>query len=235
MKKFLLKILFKRSSMTKKSEPIVMLTHNDITVKNALDLFSELYTCPVSYWGIKEKGLCEADMIKLCNGISAKGKKAVLEAVTYTEEDSMTSAYTAVKCGCDILMGTLYSQKVHKILKENNIKYMPFVGRVYGRPSVLEGSLEEIISEVRDLKEKGVFGIDLLGYRYNGDAEALISDTAKTAELPVCVAGSIDSYEKLDFIKEISPAFFTVGSALFENKFGSTLEEQIENIKARIG
>jgi len=221
--------------MTKNCEPIVMLTHNDITVNNAIELFSLLCNCPVEYWGIKEKGLCEADMIKLCRSIQDKGKKAVLEAVTYTAEESIASAHAAVKCGCDILMGTLYNDEVHRILKENNIKYMPFVGRVNGRPSVLEGNLEEMIREVCKLKSKGVFGIDLLGYRYIGDAEALISGIVKSSELPICVAGSIDNYKKLDFIKEHSPAFFTVGSALFENKFGETIEEQIKNIKARVG
>lgn len=221
--------------MVKNCEPIIMLTHNDITVANSPAIFSELRDCPIEYWGIKEQGLCEEDMIKLCRDIRNSGKKAVLEAVTYTEHESIASAYTAVRCGCDILMGTLYSDKVHKILNESNIKYMPFIGKVSGRPSVLEGTLEEMISEIRALKEKGVFGIDLLGYRYTGDAKALISGIVKSAELPVCVAGSIDSCERLDFIKDISPGFFTVGSALFEGRFGKTMKEQIEKIKARVG
>ena len=220
--------------MAKISEPVIMLTHNDITVGNAPELFSQLCSCPVEYWGIKEQGLCETEMIQLCDNIRSNGKKAVLEAVTYTEEESVASAHAAVRCGCDILMGTLYSEKVHDILNENSIKYMPFAGKVSGRPSVLDGSLEDMIKEANELKRKGVFGIDLLGYRYTGDAEALISGLIKATDLPICVAGSIDSYEKLDFIKEISPAFFTVGSALFEHRFGSTIKEQIENIKARV-
>ncbi len=220
--------------MTKNSETVIMLTHNDITVENAPELFTQLCTCSVEYWGIKEKGLCETEMVQLCDSIKSNGKKAILEAVTYTEEESVASAHTAVRCGCDILMGTLYSEKVHNILDENNIKYMPFAGKVSGRPSVLEGSLEDMIKEINELKSKGVFGIDLLSYRYNGDAETLTSGLIKATELPICIAGSIDSYEKLDFIKKISPAFFTVGSALFEHRFGSTMKEQIENIKARV-
>ena len=45
--------------MAKISEPVIMLTHNDITVGNAPELFSQLCSCPVEYWGIKEQGLCE--------------------------------------------------------------------------------------------------------------------------------------------------------------------------------
>ena len=36
----------------------------------------------------------------------------------------------AVECGCDILMGTMYYDSINEYCKENNLKYMPFIGKV---------------------------------------------------------------------------------------------------------
>jgi hypothetical protein len=46
----------------------------------------------------------------------------------------------------------------------------------------------------------------------------------------VCIAGSIDSFDRLDEIKNISPCAFTIGSAFFDNKFGGSFTEQINNV-----
>ena len=47
---------------------------------------------------------------------------------------------------------------------------------------------------------------------------------------PICIAGGIDSYKKLDKVKEVAPWAFTVGSALFENRFNGTVSEQIDKV-----
>ena len=49
-------------------------------------------------------------------------------------------------------------------------------------------------------------------------------------EAPVCLAGSINSYKRLDEIKELSPWSFTIGSAFFEKRFGETIAEQIDRV-----
>lgn len=87
-----------------------------------------------------------------------------------------------------------------------------------------------MLAEAKALKAEGVYGIDLLGYRYNADAQQLIRDMVKKNDLPVCVAGSIDSYERLQFIKEVQPWAFTIGSAFFEHRFGDSMEEQIKKV-----
>ena len=40
-----------------KPELIVMLTHHDQTVPNALDLFNQLKDAPATHWGFKDVGL----------------------------------------------------------------------------------------------------------------------------------------------------------------------------------
>ncbi len=54
---------------------------------------------------------------------------------------------TAVECGFDILMGTVFYDSVNDYCREHGLKYMPFVGKVHDRPSVLEGSAEEMMEQ----------------------------------------------------------------------------------------
>lgn len=207
-----------------------MLTHHDVTVQNAYEIFDSCKQLDQKYWGFKEEGISFPEMKRLCNYIKENGKVAVLEAVAYTEGKCLDAASVAAKCGFDILMGTLYYESVNEFCKENAIKYMPFVGRVSGRPSVLEGDIEDIVDEANRLLKKGVFGIDLLGYRYVGDCETLDSELVSRVNAPVCLAGSIDCIARLDAVKRVSPFAFTVGSAFFEHKFGDSFSEQIEFI-----
>ena len=158
------------------------------------------------------------------------GKSTVLEVVTYTEKASMEGAKIALECGCDILMGTSYSDCVNEFCRQNHLKYMPFFGKVTGRPSILEGTVDGMIEEAVNLLKKGVYGFDLLGYRYTGDAAALINSFVSQISSPVCVAGSINTYKRLDEIKAASPWGFTIGGAFFENKFNGTFNEQINKV-----
>lgn len=213
-----------------KSELIVMLTHNDLTVENAYEIFEQSQDTKALYWGFKEQPLPIEEMKRIYSKMKECGKRTVLEVVAYTEAEGLEGAQMAATCGCDVLMGTCYSESIHKLCQQHNIDYMPFVGDIVGRPSILKGSIESMIAQAKMLKDKGVFGIDLLGYRYEEDPEKLISDYVKQVGNPVCVAGSIDSYERLQFIKDVQPWAFTIGSAFFENKFGNTFAEQINKV-----
>lgn len=213
-----------------RSELIVMLTHNDLTVENAYEIFEQCQDTKALYWGFKEQPLPIEDMKRIYSKMKECGKRTVLEVVAYTEAEGLEGAQMAATCGCDVLMGTCYSESIHKFCQQHNIAYMPFVGQITGRPSILMGSIDSMVEEAKRLKEKGVFGVDLLGYRYEQDAEQLISDVVNKVGNPVCVAGSIDSYERLQFIKKVQPWAFTIGSAFFENKFGDTFAEQINKV-----
>lgn len=213
-----------------RSELIVMLTHNDLTVENAYEIFEQCKDTKALYWGFKEQPLPIEEMKRIYSKMKECGKRTVLEVVAYTEAEGLEGAQMAATCGCDVLMGTCYSESIHKLCQQHNIDYMPFVGDIVGRPSILKGSIESMIAQAKMLKDKGVFGIDLLGYRYEEDPEKLISDYVKQVGNPVCVAGSIDSYERLQFIKKVQPWAFTIGSAFFENKFGDTFAEQINKV-----
>lgn len=216
--------------MEDKLNLIVMLTHNDKTVNNAYEIFEQCKTSKANYWGLKEEPLSLGEMKKLYRYMKNCGKKTVLEVVAYTEKEGIEGAQMAVECECDFLMGTMYFDSINAFCKENNLKYMPFIGRVKGRPSILEGNIEEMISEAKELLKKGVYGFDLLGYRFTGNATELNKKFVSEVNAPVCIAGSVNSHNRLDELKDTNPWAFTIGSAFFENRFGHDFAEQINKV-----
>ena len=199
---------------------IIMLTHNDKTVPDAIEVFEENKDLPIQYWGFKDVGMEPANMKVLCSKMRAAGKTSFLEVVSYTEEECMRGAKLAAECGFDYLLGTLYYDSVAEYVKEQGLKYLPFAGKVSQSPSILEGTPQEMLAQEADFAEKGVFGTDLLGYRYvDGDPTALSSEYIKKAKRPVVLAGSIGTEERMKLVKEMDPWCFTMGSALFTKNF----------------
>lgn len=211
-------------------ELIIMLTYNDITVKNAYEIFERSKESKAKIWGFKEIGLPLEEMKTLFAYMKEWGKTTVLEVVAYTEEECMEGAKMAKECNCDMLIGTLYYDSINSFCKENNIKYMPFIGDVSNRPSVLNGTIKSMLEQANNYLSKDVYGINILGYRYTGDAVKLNKELTSQIDAPVCLAGSIDSYERLSEVKDANPKYFTIGTAFFDNKFGETFKEQIDKV-----
>lgn len=211
-------------------ELIVMLTKNDHTAENALEVFESCKDTRAKCWGAKEQGIPLQQMKKLYDAFREYGKTSFLEVVAYNEKECIDGAKLAVQCGCDVLMGTLFFDSVCRICRDNGIKYMPFVGKVSGRPSILNGTAQEMILEARERVEKGAWGIDLLGYRYTEDGYRLSKEVVRQCRVPVCLAGSIDSFSRLDQVMEIAPDFFTIGGAFFDGKFGQGFDCQINRV-----
>lgn len=209
---------------------IVMLTHNDETVNNAHEIFEKCKNSDAKFWGFKEKSLPMEQMKNLYKYMKECGKTTFLEVVEYTEKEGLEGAKLALECGCDILMGTVFFDSINEFCQKNNLRYMPFVGNVTERPSILEGEIDEIIKEANEYLKKGVYGFDLLGYRYTGNAVELNERFVLEVNAPVCIAGSVNGYERLDELKNINPWSFTIGSAFFENKFDGSFEEQINKV-----
>ena len=211
---------------------IVMLTYNDQTVKNAIEIFDECKDLQVDCWGFKDIGLPVPQMKQLVKNMKNSGKTTFLEVVTYTEAECMSAAKLAVECGFDYLMGTLFYSSVSDFVKSQPIRYFPFCGQVSGSPSILEGSVAEMVDESKKMKQAGVDGFDLLAYRYTGDAEALAAEFIRKISAPVVLAGSINSYKRLDKVKELNPWGYTIGSALFDKKFedNGLFRQQLERV-----
>lgn len=216
--------------MSNHPQLIVMLTYNDRTVDNAYDIFDQCRNSQAQFWGFKEEPLPLPEMKRLYAHMKACGKTTFLEVVAYTEPECLAGAQMAVECGCDVLMGTIFSDAVNDFCRTHGLKYMPFVGEISERPSVLRGSLEGMIAEAREYLAKGAYGIDLLGYRYEGDAAALNKAFTAAIDAPVCLAGSVNSFQRLDEVKDAAPWAFTIGSAFFDQCFGDDFCVQIDTV-----
>jgi len=209
---------------------ITMLTYNDETVKNALEVFNQCADLPCEFWGFKDIGLPVDQMKQLVDRMKEADKTTFLEIVSLTEHECLAGAKVAVDCEFDYLMGTVFYNSVFEFLKDKPIKFLPFCGKVSGHPSIVEGTIEEAIEDGKKMEKIGVDGFDLLAYRYVGDPEQLAKEFIEAIKLPVVVAGSINSFARLDKIKELDPWAFTIGSAFFEKKFvaDGSFDKQIE-------
>ena len=214
-------------------ELIIMLTNNDITVKNAAEVFESCKDLPAKKWGFKDVGLPKEEMIALAKKMKEAGKETYIEVVTYTEKGCLEGAKMAYECGFDYLLGTLYFDSVYEYVKKTDLKYCPFVGKVSQTPSILEGTVEEMLAQEAAFADKGIYGTDLLGYRYTGEnVDEFCAAFVKGAKHPVCLAGSIGSEERIEKVKKMNPWTFTMGSALFAKNFvkNGTFRENLEYV-----
>lgn len=215
-----------------KSNLIVMLTNEDKTVPDALSVFDSCKDLPVQYWGFKDVGLPEPKMRELIASIKEAGKTTFLEVVSYTKEECLTGAKFAVSFGFDYLMGTLFFSEVWEFLKGKDIKYSPFVGKVSGSPSILEGTVDSMVEETGFLASQGVHGVDILAFRHKENPAQLAEQFIKRSKVPVILAGSIGSFERIEFVNKVDPWGFTMGSALFTKNFvpNGSFRENLEAV-----
>ena len=217
-------------------EIIIMLTNNDITVKNAEEIFDSCKDLPLKKWGFKDVGLSKEEMIHLAKKMKEAGKQTYIEIVTYTEEGCLEGAKLAYECGFDYLTGTLPFDSVFEYAKEHDLKYFPFCGNVGGSPVVLTGSVEEIVASAKECIEKGAAGVDLTAYRYvEGNAADLTQAVVDAIGADkVCIAGSIGNTKRMDEMKDAGVSEYTMGSALFNANFveDGSFRENLEYVIA---
>jgi 4-hydroxythreonine-4-phosphate dehydrogenase len=213
---------------------IFMLTRADRTVDDAHARLPEALAAGVRHIGFKDVGLPREALRNLARAIRAAGAVTYLEVVSEGVQSEEASAEMAAELGVDVLMGGMRPDVVTPIIAGSAIRYYPFAGEVIGHPSVLTGAAEAVVESARRLvATPGVHGVDLLAYRFNGDAAALIRLVCQAAAgRPVCVAGSLDRAERLESVVSAGAAAFTVGTAALDAVFPAppTLTQQLAYI-----
>ena len=202
-----------------KPELIVMLTHHDKTVPDALELFERSKEYPITHWGFKDVGLAPREMQPVVQAMKDAGKVTFLEVVSLSEAEGLQGARLAVELGFDILMGTVFYPSIGDYLRDKPVRYYPFPGHVHSHPSILDGAIDKIVAHACELEEYGVHGLDLLTYRYTGDASRLLSEVVQATKIPIVSAGSIATFERIQEVWDTGAWGFTIGSAFFDRQF----------------
>jgi hypothetical protein len=150
----------------------------------------------------------------------ADGRSVVLEVVSVDEDSELSSVRIGLDIGVDMIMGGTRPDGVLPLLAGRPVRYFPFPGRVVGHPSVLTGSIDEIVTSAVELTARpGIHGLDLLAYRHSGDIPTLMRRVVDASRGPVVVAGSIDSPERLRAACDAGAWAFTIGSSIFDGSF----------------
>jgi mannose-6-phosphate isomerase-like protein (cupin superfamily) len=199
---------------------IFMLTRNDRTVEDASEQLQAALALGVRHIGFKNLGLPIDQLQALDAAIKAGGATSYLEVVSLDPHSEIASARAAAAIGVDVLFGGTRVDDVLPVIAGTDLEYCPFAGRISGHPSVLEGSIEEIVeSAIALAAREGVHGLDLLAYRSSEDVPALVKAVCAAVPKPVYVAGSIDSPEQIAAVKEAGAAGFTIGTAVFDGNY----------------
>jgi hypothetical protein len=213
------------------AEFIFMLTRNDTTVPDALQVYEEIRDTDLRCIGFKDVGASPELLRRLTTEMHRDGREVFLEVVSEDAEEELRSIGTAVEIGVDVVMGGTHVDEALPLLSGSGLRYFPFPGRVVGHPSVLRGSVEEIADSARGLTERnGVDGLDLLAYRHDGDVLSLVSAVVARSNGPVVAAGSVDSLERIRCLADRGVWAFTIGAAVFDRKLpaGPSIREQVE-------
>jgi hypothetical protein len=195
-----------------------METYNDMTRVDAIPVYKEIRKTKVKCIGFKDIGLPMTKLKELHTMMKKDGRTTFLEVVSASEKDTVQSTKVALELGVDYLIGGTYIDATLPLLKNTKIKYFPYVGKIVDHPCKLRGSIEEIVSDTKKVKERGIPGINLLAYRYNGNVDQLIGKVSAVG-LPMIVAGSIDSFERVSKMRDMDIWAFTIGGAIFDKKF----------------
>ena len=213
---------------------IFMLTRQDQTILDCLDVFDETRELGLRHVGFKDVGVDRETLSRLNRAIRDSGATSYMEVVSTSKEACLNSARIARELGVDRLLGGTDVSDVLSILEGSGIAYLPFPGRPEGHPTRLGGSAEEIEADCRRFTDMGCAGVDLLAYRATeSDPIDLVRAACAGTGGQVVVAGSIDSPERIRAVAGGGAGAFTIGTAALEGAFSprkGALASQLRDI-----
>ncbi len=217
-----------------------MLTRDDRTVEDALEVLDAIRPLGLRHIGFKDVGADPARLRELNRRIKAQGAISYLEVVSTTPEAGLASAGAAVEIGVDRLLGGTDVDAVLALLEGTGIRYYPFPGLPRGHPTVLAGGPEEIAADCAAFMAKGCAGVDLLAYRATEAEPLALVRAARRAlgEGLLIVAGSVDQPGRIRALAEAGADAFTIGSAVFSGAFSprkGALLSQLRDVLAVCG
>ena len=211
-------------------EFIFMLTRDDVTLKDAREVYASVAGTGIRHVGCKDVGLTTEELEGLMDDIRSHGHETWIEVVSETEEATLASARAAAEIRPDHLIGGTLIEPVQEILAGTGVRFWPYVGQIVGHPCLLRGSIEDIVADTRRAATLGVDGINLLAYRYDGDVEALVRAVVAATDLPLICAGSVDPVDRIRTLDACGAWGFTIGTAALDGALvdGAPLSGQLQ-------
>lgn len=201
---------------------ILMLTRNDRTVEDCLEVLDEAAAVGLRHIGFKDVGVSPATLRELNRRIQALGATSYLELVNTSPDAALRSAAVAADIKVDRLLGGTDVAGIMRILAGSGVEYFPFAGRPEGHPTRLGGTPAEIEANCRAFQAQGCHGADLLAYRSTmADPIQLVCAARRGLgrDGKLIVAGSINSADRICAIAAAGADAFTIGSAIFDGSF----------------
>jgi hypothetical protein len=199
---------------------VFMLTHDDATVSNALEVLEQLRDSGLRYVGCKDVGATPEQVTEITEAAHEQGFEVMLEVVSTSLDEERRSLEAAVLAGVDWVLGGTHPEVGTGVLAGAGLRYCPFPGTVVGHPSVLEGTIEDIAADTRRLTmTPGIDGVDLLAYRHaTADIDTLTRAVVAASEGPVIAAGSVVDFDQIELLAAAGVWGFTIGSAIFDGR-----------------
>ncbi len=210
---------------------IFMLTRNDQTVTDCLDVCDLIRPLRLRHVGFKDIGVDFATLQALVLKIHEMGAQSYMEVVSTTADECLNSARMAVRLGVGHLLGGTEIDPTLEIIRDTPIRYYPFPGAPHGHPTRLGGSAAQVEAQCRHFMQKGCAGADLLAYRATQEDPLRLVEAARRglAGGRLIIAGNIDSAARIADIATRGADAFTIGSAVFNGAYaphkGSTLSQ----------
>lgn len=201
---------------------IFMLTRDDRTVDDCLDLMSLIAPVGLKHVGFKDVGVSSDVLENLVAAIHANGATSYMEVVSTTPEACLRSARIARDLGVSRLLGGTQVDAIMKLLEGSGTQYYPFPGKPVGHPTKLGGTAEDVEEDCRTFVAKGCAGCDILAYRATqADPIDLVRAARRGlgAEKYLIVAGAVTSVERIRAVKLAGADAFTIGTAVFNGSY----------------
>lgn len=215
-------------------EFIFMLTRDDRTIADAIEVLDSVADTGLRYVGFKDVGADPARQRELAMRAHELGMEVMLEVVSTSVEAEANSVRSARSARVDWVLGGTNAEVGVEILAGTDIRYCPFPGIVTGHPSVLSGSIEEIAASTSALSATaGVYGVDLLTYRHaEADPEKLTRAVVEACDGPVIAAGAVVTRDQIALLERAGAWGFTIGSAVFAGQLqgAPSVSAQVETV-----
>jgi hypothetical protein len=213
---------------------IFMLTRQDRTVADCLDVFELVRPLGLKHVGFKDVGVEPVVLERLTKAIRESGATSYMEVVSTTPEACLNSARIAAGLGIDRLLGGTDVTAVAPLMKGSRTQYYPFPGFPRGHPTKLAGSAADVEAHCRDFVAKGCAGADLLAYRATEDDPLHLVKAARKGlgSHYLIVAGSVASVAQIGALAEAGADAFTIGSAIFDGSYAPHMGSILSQLAA---